>query len=554
MKEPLAATIKRSSFAAAVGLFFFFLSLPAKSTLPFTTSLVMRPRYIDVATVVESLPADLKQYVRIEEKQNLMLINATPAIVRKIKEIVSDKDKVPHQIMVQILAVEIAVEKGSQIGIDWTWWWRGEREKEEKISVEGLAIGYTSKNITATISALAGKGKARVLGNPQIITLNGNWAQVQLETERYFELLTGPPEEPYFGLEEVTVRTGMKVRPRLASGKDVLLDLEITVDDLNQAAGIPSITRRYAKTTVKTRSGRTIAIAGLSEEVQREMREKVPGLADVPVVDVLFSRKYAMERKTELVIFVTPYVLQDRLPAADFALAAATWNTLSFSPGYSIESQRFGPQAYLSLTGCLGTLQNELGYRAEIGSSLPYNWSISGRCGLSEENYRLSFLEVRFENKLVDIREDLYISLGYKLRQLRLKNELTEEKFQQNLYFISLMETNSLSPKLQLTGKISLVCVEEKGELSPLIYSLSGGPLYYLEKRLSLSGRYNYTWSRQTEYEQTGYAVEIQYTSAGKEWAFTAGYQATNQETVRYMVAADPPIRGYYATLKFFLK
>ncbi|GAH89494.1 unnamed protein product, partial [marine sediment metagenome] len=90
-----------------------------------------------------------------------------------------------------------------------------------------------------------------------------------------------------------------------------------------------------------------MAIAGLSEEIQREIKSKVWGLGDIPVIDLLFSRKYVTERKTELVIFITPYILPEGLPPAEVALAAATWNTGNTEPNYITESQQSSAKIYL---------------------------------------------------------------------------------------------------------------------------------------------------------------------------------------------------------------
>ncbi|GAI53840.1 unnamed protein product, partial [marine sediment metagenome] len=55
-------------------------------------------------------------------------------------------------------------------------------------------------------------------------------------------------------------------------------------------------------------------------------------------------------------------------------------------------------------------------------------------------------------------------------------------------------------------------------------------------------------------YRQQGYAVEIEYRSPGKGWAFTAGYRDSDQESIRYLVGSEPPTKGYYATIKLFLR
>ena len=529
------------------------ISSPAFKSL--SSSVIIKPRYVDVSRVSELLPPDLSPYVKIDVGHNVLSVAAPPAIGQRIENAIYSIDTPPVHIMVEVLAAELVREKGLSLGMDWSWQWVGKLGESEGISVEGLAIGYTSENILATLSALATRGEVKILGNPRVLTLDGVEAQLELWTDEYFQLLAGPPEAPYFRFETVTAGTGVRVKPQLTQEGEVILDVGIIVEDLTQQAEVPRVTRRSARTSVRVLPGETVAIAGLSEEIQREIESKVWGLGDIPVVDLLFSRKYVMERESELTIFITPYVLQEELAPAEVALTAASWNTWSPRPRYVIESQRLSPKIYLGLGGSFGETQGESQYQAEVGYALFYGWRLGAGYGLFErEDYRLSFLRARFQNEAVSIGEELYTSLSYRRREGKPALGSEEDEFQQNVYSLSLKEITSLTQNLNLMGEVILTYVEEGGDFSPAINTFSGGAIYYLGGGLRLSGRYDYVRSDQREYGQRGYAVEIEYLSSGERWAFTAGYRASNQENIRYMVGIEPPRRGYYATIKLFLR
>ena len=529
------------------------ISNPAFKSL--SSTVIIKPRYIDVSRVNQLLSPDLTPYVKIDGGHNLLLVTAPPATAWRIENTISSMDKPPAHIMVQVLAVEVVREKGLNLGIDWSWQRIGKQEESEGMWAEGLAIGYISEDIATTLTALTTRGEAKILGNPRVVTLDGVQAQLELETEQYFQLLAGPPEAPFFRFETVTARTGIKVRPRLTSGEDVFLDVEIAVEDLAGEVEVPRVTRRSARTSVRVQSGETVAIAGLSEEIQREIKSKVWGLGDIPVIDLLFSRKYVTERKTELVIFISPYVLQEELLPAQVALAAATWNTGNTEPNYITGSQQSSAKIYLGFGGYFSGAQAESQYQAEIGYAPFYGWSLSGKYGLFErEDYKLSFFEARLQNQMENIGHNLYAGFSYRRREGKPQPDSGKDKFQQNVYSLSLKEITSLTPNLQLMGEIILTYVEEQGDSSPAISTLSAGPIYYLGGGLSLSGRYDYIQSGQREYRQQGYAVEIEYRSAGKGWAFTVGYRDSDQENIRYMVQMEPPTKGYYAAIKLFLR
>jgi len=252
------------------------ISNPAFKSISSTS--VIKPRYIDISRINELLPSTLASYVKVDRERNLLLVTAPPAVVQRIEDIISSMDKPPAHIMVQALAVEVVREKGAQLGIDWSWQWQGEKRKLEGISVEGLAIGFTSKDTMAKVAALATEGEAKILASPRVLTLEGIQTRLQLEMQKHFQLLGGGEEAPYLRFETVTTATEVNVRPYLTLEGEVMLDLRVAVEDLTRKTEAPQVTRRSVRTTVKTQSGKTIAIAGLSEEVQREMKKKVWGL------------------------------------------------------------------------------------------------------------------------------------------------------------------------------------------------------------------------------------------------------------------------------------
>ena len=555
IEEALTMVLSPGGYAFRRTDDYYIVSVPGVSNPAFKSlscTAIIKPHYVDVSRVNQILPPDLTPYVKGDVRHNVLSVTAPPAIARKIENIIYSRDKPPAHIMVQVLAVEIVREEGLNLGIDWSWQWTGKLEESEGISVEGLAIGYTSENILATVSALTSGGEAKILASPRVLTLDGVRAQLELETEQYLEVLAGPPEAPYFRLETVTARTEIEVRPRFDFEGEVILDVQVGLADLAEQTEPPRVTRRSARTTVRVEPGKTVAIAGLSEEVERQIKNRVWGLGDIPLVNVLFSSKYVMHRKTELVIFITPYTLPEELPPARVALTAATWDA---SPELITKSKQASPKIYLRLSDCFGEAQDESQYQAEVGYTPFYGWSLSGGYGLFEkEDYELSFLKAGLQKEMVKIRENLYMSFSYRRREGNPRVDLGKDKFQQNLYSLSLREVNSLRKNLQLMGEVTLTSVETEGDSSPGITTLSAGPIYHLGGGLSLSGRYNYTWSKETEYQQRGYAVEIEYLSPGKGWAFTAGYQESSQESIEYMVGMEPPTTGYYAAIKFSLR
>ena len=516
---------------------------------------IIKPRYLDVSMVKKLLLPELISYVKVDERENLILITAPPPIVKKISDMIASVDGPPAPIMLQVLIVEVTREEGVKMNVDWNWQWVGERENSEGVSAEGLAIGYTSEDIFATIDTLVRKGKAKIKGNPKVITLEGVEAKLQVETQEYFQVLGEVEETPQFRLEAVTAKTEIETIPRLGSKDEVILDIKITSEELNQMLEVPQITRRSAETTVKLRSHKTVAIAGLSEEIQREVKERIWGVGDVPVLDLLFSNRYSEEEETQLVIFITPYLLEKELPPSDVGLSAATWNTWSPLPKYVIESENFTPSMQLNLTGYFDRSgEYKRGYRFKINYTPLYAWNIGGGYSIFQgENYKLSSYSIGFQKELPTIKEGLSLAFNYQRWENRFKADLKKEDFYQNMYSFSLGDTTILTKNFYLMGNVKVIYIEEKGIFSPAITFFSGGPVICFGG-LRFSGKYSYALSAHEEYQQKGYTAELLYTFPGESTSIILGYQETERKDVKYMTVMELPIRGYYICTKLLIK
>ncbi len=103
----------------------------------------------------------------------------------------------------------------------------------------------------------------------------------------------------------------LKVTPTITTDGRVFMQLNIKKDDIKGfTLGVPSLTKRSITTGVMVNSGDTVVIGGVYEFRNREDIAKLPWLGDVPVLGNLFKRRNKSHAKAELLVFVTPRVLQ----------------------------------------------------------------------------------------------------------------------------------------------------------------------------------------------------------------------------------------------------
>ncbi|MGE3807951.1 MAG: type II and III secretion system protein family protein, partial [Gemmataceae bacterium] len=160
---------------------------------------------------------------------------------------------------------------------------------------------------------LRDEGVAKLLSQPKIVTMSGRQA---------FFLSGGEQAVPQpGGLGAVSVQfrpfgTTINVLPVVLGNGKIYLEVEPEVSRLDQAAGttvagftVAGRATQRVRTTVEMEAGQTFVIGGLIEHVVNGATQKMPVLGDLPFIGTLFSRKSFQEFETELVIMVTPYLV-----------------------------------------------------------------------------------------------------------------------------------------------------------------------------------------------------------------------------------------------------
>jgi Flp pilus assembly secretin CpaC len=149
-----------------------------------------------------------------------------------------------------------------------------------------------------------------VLAQPQLTTRSGKQAEFHVGGEIPYASVS------QLGAATVSFRNygiEIKIKPwvdRLGQiQSDLSAELSEPDHDINPRSGIPGLRTRKAKTSFNVRAGETMAIAGLLQRRKGEAVARVPGLGSLPVVGELFRSRRTVDSDSELVVFVTPTVL-----------------------------------------------------------------------------------------------------------------------------------------------------------------------------------------------------------------------------------------------------
>ena len=165
------------------------------------------------------------------------------------------------------------------------------------------------------LSALQAEGRGEVLSNPRVITTDGREASILQGREIPFQ------ERGDDGAITVAFREALlqlTVLPRITPDNRVIMDLNILKDELGEQVQTgtgtePSIDRREVNTQVLVNDGETVVLGGVFESFKASDIDKTPILGDLPVLGNLFKRTSVQDDRLELLIFVTPQIVDDNV-------------------------------------------------------------------------------------------------------------------------------------------------------------------------------------------------------------------------------------------------
>ncbi|MDO8178819.1 MAG: secretin N-terminal domain-containing protein [Undibacterium sp.] len=251
---------------------------------------------------------------------------------RQWMALLAELDKPTKSALIDVMVAEVTAGTSSKLGVDWTFK-NGSALPNgvlpvTKAGAAGLAFSYlnSAASMRADVSALAGKNDAQILSSPKLMARNGETATIQVaqEVPILTSITTTPGSILTTGTTTNTVQyrtAGMilKVRPVINSGNRIDLDISQEVSDVKEivAGGIasPTIGIRKVDTKLTLRDGSTVMLAGLISNNNSSSDSGVPFLKDIPLVGNLFKSQSVGRGKTELIILITPYIINDDFEA-----------------------------------------------------------------------------------------------------------------------------------------------------------------------------------------------------------------------------------------------
>ncbi|MEG1041924.1 MAG: secretin N-terminal domain-containing protein [Pseudomonas sp.] len=285
---------------------------------------------VDIAAVFESLMANdpsepAAGALTVDERTNTLVARQSPERLEALRQLIARLDVPVRQVMIEARIVEANVDYERGLGVRWGGELRlgggltlGGADTFVDLGVErassAIGLGLVRDNLLLDLelSAMEKSGNGEIISQPKVVTADKETARILKGTEVPYQETSGS------GATSVTFREAslsLEVTPQITPDNRVIMAVKVTKDEpdyLNALASVPPIRKNEVNAKVRVRDGETIVIGGVYSTVQSKVVDKVPFFGDVPYVGRLFRRDVLQEKKSELLVFLTPRIMSDQ--------------------------------------------------------------------------------------------------------------------------------------------------------------------------------------------------------------------------------------------------
>ena len=203
---------------------------------------------------------------------------------------------------------------GGTDGLNWSFPTNAAATGASGSGMLGISVLNPSQGVMVNLelSAMESDGKGKILSSPRIVTGDQQKAMIEAGVQVPYRSVSANGTNVQFKDAVLS----LAVTPRITPDGRVLMELEIKKDEpdwTRAVAGEPPIDKKLVKTNVLVANGETAILGGVYEQNDKSVTTKVPLLGDLPIIGYLFKHTQKLNDRTELVVFITPKVLDDTM-------------------------------------------------------------------------------------------------------------------------------------------------------------------------------------------------------------------------------------------------
>ena len=259
------------------------------------------------------------------KETNSLLITTLPANIQKIKKLIDGLDIMPAQVLIEVIIAEVNMEALKNAGVSFTYSEKSSHLGKENLQgtikqnfniteQRGITYSILKNNIDVLIQALQQNSKIDILSAPKILTSDNKKAHITIGEEIPYITGTvvnteGKLISTAYAYKDVAMI--LEVEPHISQNKFVHLDIHHEIKSVLESTvfNAPRINKRETQTSAVLKDGSTLVIGGIMKTDKTAKTSGVPIVSDIPILGNLFKYSSTTDNKTELLIFITPYVI-----------------------------------------------------------------------------------------------------------------------------------------------------------------------------------------------------------------------------------------------------
>ncbi|MEB0076961.1 type IV pilus secretin PilQ [Pseudomonas sp. CCI3.2] len=279
--------------------------------------------------------------ITVDDRTNNIIAYQTQDRLDELRRIVSQLDIPVRQVMIEARIVEANVGYDKALGVQWGGSTNASGNGKTTVggsglvttptgttpnlnspyvdlgaanATSGIGISFLTNNtlLDLQLSAMEKTGNGEVVSQPKVVTSDKETAKILKGTEVPYQ------EASSSGATSVSFKEAalsLEVTPQITPDNRIIMEVKVTKDEpdyVNTVLGVPPIKKNEVNAKVLVADGETIVIGGVFSNTQSKTVEKVPFLGDVPYVGRLFRRDVVSEAKSELLVFLTPRIMNNQ--------------------------------------------------------------------------------------------------------------------------------------------------------------------------------------------------------------------------------------------------
>ncbi|MDG9925855.1 MULTISPECIES: type IV pilus secretin PilQ [unclassified Pseudomonas] len=297
----------------------------------------------DIAALFQSVTdaegaqqADGRGSVTVDDRTNSIIAYQTQERLDELRRIVTQLDIPVRQVMVEARIVEASVDFNKELGVEWrglrlgdnNWVIGGSNSVQDPAApalgnfvdlgapgrTAGLNLGFITDNtlLDLELSAMEKTGNGEIISQPKVVTSDKETAKILKGAKiPYQEASSSGASTTAFAEANLS----LEVTPQITPDNRVIIEVKVNKDAAdfsNQVDGTPSILTNEVNAKVLVSDGETIVLGGIFTNTQSKAVDKVPLLGDMPYIGRLFRRDVVADNKFELLVFLTPRIMNNQ--------------------------------------------------------------------------------------------------------------------------------------------------------------------------------------------------------------------------------------------------